>query len=125
MMADLLLDTGFWALVAGSAFALILVFSVIGAVLEPRIKPVQNKTAGKIMLMVMLGLCIVLALSVVPLMVGTVLGFQEVIGNRGVPAVGFALDHQVQIVLAFWLFMIGGALIAIPAMLHDMERGRL
>jgi hypothetical protein len=123
MMTELLLDTGLWAIIAGSAFSLMLLFSIIGAIIEPRLKnnPVRHKSAGKVMLSLMLALCIILGLSFIPFMVGTVLGFQEIIGNRDVPAVGFAIDHQVEIVLVLWSIMILGSLIAIPAMLHDMK----
>ncbi|HSB46804.1 MAG TPA: hypothetical protein VLD37_02235 [Candidatus Bilamarchaeum sp.] len=115
------LDTASWALVAGASFALIILVSAAGSLFQPLIRPSANPAAGKFILGLMLLLCLLLAFSLVPLMVGTVLGFQEVIGNRDVPAIGFALDNQDAIVIAFWLVFAAGSLIAIPAMLHDMK----
>ena len=119
-----ILDSGFWAIVAGSAFLLIVLFSTIGGFLESRMKKDSPgyKNAGMVMMLVMLGLCIILAISAVPLIIITVLGFQEVIGNSDVPAIGFLLDHRSDMIVCLWSILILGSLIAIPAMLNDMKK---
>lgn len=120
---DVLLDTGFWAVVGGSAFILLLIIGIAGSFLESRMKgKAPPKSAGMAVMLLCLALCIILALSFIPLMVITVLGFQEVIGNRGVAPIGFLLDHQAEIIIALWAIIIGGSLLAVPAMLHDLKK---
>lgn len=124
---DVLLDTGLWAMVAGASFLLIILAGAAGSLLEPRLKgdPRAYKKAGLAMMALMLALMLALALSLIPLIVVSVSGFQEVIGNRDVPAVGFLLDHRGELIIAFWAVMLAGSLIAIPAMMKDLLAGRL
>ena len=120
---ELLLDTGLWAIVAGASFLLIVIFSAVGGVVESRLKsdPARHKKAGLVFISLMLALCIILALAMVPVMVNTVLGFQEMIGNRDIPAIAFVLDNRATIILAMWAVLILGSAIGIPAMLRDMN----
>lgn len=117
-MPSVLLDTGLWAIVAGISFALIVLFSILGQLLGKRLG-LQDPQRRKGMLLLMTTLCLILALSLVPVMVGSVLGFQE--ANRSVPAISFALGHQAEIVIALWLLMLAGSAIALPAMMRGID----
>ena len=116
-MAGILSDLGLWAAVAGASFALIILANILVSLAGSRIGMDRSPRARKAVILVMAFLCLVLALSLIPLMVGAVLGFQQ--GSRAVPAVAFALSHQDDIVLAVWLLMLCGSALAIPAMMRD------
>ncbi len=117
-MPSILLDTGLWAMMAGLSFALIALLAILGQLFGARLG-LQEQKARKPMLLLMTGLCLILALSLVPVMVGAVLGFQE--SNRDIPAVAFALDNQDDIVIALWLLLLAGSFIALPAMMRDID----
>ncbi len=117
-MASILLDTGLWAVLACLSFALIVLFAILGQLFGARLG-LQDPKARKTMFLLMTGLCLLLALSLVPLMVGVVLGFQE--GNRSVPIIAFALDNQDDIVIVLWLLLLAGSFLALPAMMRDMR----
>jgi hypothetical protein len=115
---DILADMGFWAAVSVVAFVLIIAISALGSAFGARAGLDRNPGVRKAMLLLMAALCLLLALSLVPLMVGSVLGFQQ--GNSGVPAISFALENQSAIVIALWLLMLCGSALALPAMMRDM-----
>ncbi len=117
-MASILPGAGLWAVIACLSFALIALLAVLGQLFGARLG-LQRPEAGKTMFLLMTGLCLLLALSLVPLMVGIVLGFQE--GNRSVPIIAFALDNQDSIVIVLWLLLLAGSFLALPAMMRDMR----
>ncbi len=117
-MPSILLDAGLWAMVAGLSFALIALLAILGQLFGKRLG-LQEPKARKPMLLLMTGLCLILALSLVPVMVGAVMGFQE--GNRDVPIVAFALESQDDIIIGLWLLLLAGSFIALPAMMRDID----
>ena len=70
-------------------------------------------------LVVLLGLCVGLAFSAVPLMVLTVLRFQVSAGNANRPLIRTLIAHQRMIVFVMWGLMAAGLLIAVPAAVLD------
>jgi hypothetical protein len=103
-----------WALICAVSFALLLIVGWGGNILQGT-GVVRDPGAMKItFLAVMIGLLAVFAISAIPVMVHTVLGFQRGIGNANVPPVRTALTHSNLIVYVLWGLIGAGTLIAIP-----------
>lgn len=69
-------------------------------------------------MVLMLGLVVAFAYSLIPVMVMLVLGFQKHIGNENVPAVAAALKQQRMIIYGLWALMTSGLVIAVPAAIY-------
>jgi hypothetical protein len=103
------------ALITGAIFAALLAIGWGGNLLDALGLVPHDRGIQIAVLALMLGLCVGLAFSAVPLMVLIVLGFQVRIGNAGVPLIGTLIAHQRTIVLVLWGLMAAGLLIAVPA----------
>ncbi len=98
-----------WALAAASVLGLIILLPLAARVFAGR--------EGGLRRLVILEacLCVALALCLVPLMVGAVLGFQ-----RG-PSAAYLLDSEDRIIIVLWLLMLAGSALALPAMARDIR----
>ena len=103
------------ALITGAIFAALLAIGWGGNLLDALGLVPHDRTIQIAALALMLGLCVALAFSAVPLMVLIVLGFQVRIGNAGVPVIRTLIAHQRTIVFVLWGLMAAGLLIAMPA----------
>jgi hypothetical protein len=102
-------------LITGAIFAALLAIGWGGNLLDALGLVPHDRALQIAVLALMLGLCVALAFSAVPLMVLIVLGFQVRIGNAGVPLIRMLIAHQRAIVFVLWGLMAAGLLIAIPA----------
>jgi len=102
-------------LITGAIFAALLAIGWGGNLLDALGLVPHDRALQIAVLALMLGLCVALAFSAVPLMVLIVLGFQVRIGNAGVPVIRTLIAHQRTIVFVLWGLMAAGLLIAIPA----------
>jgi hypothetical protein len=105
------------SLITGAIFAGLLAIGWGGNLLDGLGLLPHDWTIQIAVLALMLGLCVALAFSAVPLMVLIVLGFQARIGNAGVPVIRTLIAHQRTIVFVLWGLMAAGLLIAIPAVI--------
>ena len=103
------------SLITGAIFAALLAIGWGGNLLDALGLVPHDRAIQIAVLALMLGLCVALAFSAVPLMVLIVLGFQVRIGNAGVPVIRTLIAHQRTIVFVLWGLMAAGLLIAIPA----------
>ena len=103
------------ALITGAIFAGLLAIGWGGNLLDALGLVPHDRALQIAVLALMLGLCVALAFSAVPLMVLIVLGFQVRIGNAGVRVIRTLIAHQRTIVFVLWGLMAAGLLIAIPA----------
>jgi hypothetical protein len=103
------------ALITGAIFAALLAIGWGGNLLDALGLVPHDRGIQIAVLALMLGLCVGLAFSAVPLMVLIVLGFQVRIGNAGVPLIRTLIAHQRAMVFVLWGLMAAGLLIAIPA----------
>ena len=103
------------ALITGAIFAALLAIGWGGNLLDALGLAPHDRGIQIAILALMLGLCVGLAFSAVPLMVLIVLGFQVRIGNAGVPPIRTLIAHQRTIVFVLWALMAAGLLIAVPA----------
>ena len=103
------------ALITGAIFSALLAIGWGGNLLDALGLVPHDRGIQIAVLALMLGLCVGLAFSAVPLMVLIVLGFQVRIGNAGVPLIRTLIAHQRTIVLVLWGLMAAGLLIAVPA----------
>ena len=103
------------SLITGAIFAALLAIGWGGNLLDGLGLLPHDRALQIAVLALMLGLCVALAFSAVPLMVLIVLGFQVRIGNSGVPVIWTLIAHQRTIVFVLWGLMAAGLLIAIPA----------
>jgi hypothetical protein len=103
------------ALITGAIFAALLAIGWGGNLLDAVGLAPHDRGIQIAVLALMLGLCVGLAFSAVPLMVLIVLGFQVRIGNAGVPPIRTLIAHQRTIVFVLWGLMAAGLLIAVPA----------
>ena len=102
------------SLITGAIFAALLAIGWGGNLLDGLGLLPHDRALQIAVLALMLGLCVALAFSAVPVMVLIVLGFQVRIGN-GVPLIRMLIAHQRAIVFVLWGLMAAGLLIAIPA----------
>ena len=106
-------------LITGAIFAALLAIGWGGNLLDALGLVPHDRGIQIAVLALMLGLCVGLAFSAVPLMVLIVLGFQVRIGNAGVPPIRTLIAHQRTIVFVLWGLMAAGLLIAVPAAILD------
>src|ERR1043166_7451093 len=102
-------------LITGAIFAAPLAIGWRGNLLSALGLVPHDRALQIAVLALMLGLCVALAFSAVPLMVLIVLGFQVRIGNTGVPVIRTLIAHQRPIVFVLGVLMAAVLLIAIPA----------
>jgi len=107
------------AIITGCLFAAIVVLAMLGNVLHdggylPDSSGVQ--IAARILFF---GLLLAFGFSCIPLMVKLVLAGQVGIGNGDVALVRLAVAHQTRIIVALWILIGLGLLIAIPAAIKD------
>lgn len=107
------------ALITGAIFAALLAIGWGGNLLDVLGLVPHDQGIQIAVLALMLGLCVGLAFSAVPLIVLIVLGFQVRIGNAGVPLIRTLIAHQRAIVFVLWGLMAAGLLIAVPAAILD------
>ncbi len=107
------------ALVSAGIMASIMVLAMIGNALQAA-GMVQDGAAIRLTAMlVFLGLSVALMLSLVPVMVKLVLGFQAGIGNAGHPVVAGLIAYERAIVFTLWGLIALGLVIAVPAAIID------
>jgi hypothetical protein len=107
------------ALITAGFFAGLLVVGWSGNLLEALGLFPHDPALGIGVLVVLFALCAGLAFSAVPLMILTVLRFQESIGNANRPIIRTMIAHQRTIVFVMWGLMAAGLLVAVPAAILD------
>jgi len=107
------------AIITGALFAAIVVLAMIGNVLHDQGLLPDNSASQMAARVIFFGLFLAFGYSAIPLMVKLVLAGQVKIGNEDVTLVRSAIAQQTRIIIAFWVLITAGLLIAIPAAIHD------
>lgn len=107
-----------WAITAGAAFALAVILSIVGSILDSR-GPV-SPTIRTAIITAAIGAFLVIAASIPPLVLRYFLAGQVAIGNGDLPVIAFMLRHETGVVRGIWVFMAAGVAIALPHVLRDL-----
>ena len=107
------------AIITGALFAAIVVMAMIGNVLHDQGFIPDSSAAQMAARVIFFGLFLAFGYSTIPLMVKFVLAGQVKIGNEDVTLVRAAIARQTHIIIALWVLITAGLLIAIPAAIHD------
>ena len=113
---------GAWRILCLASFAALVGIGIIGSVLEQWMtapsQPVIWLAAG---VYGVIFFCFLI--SIPPVAVSWFIAAQERIGNAGHPLVAGLRRHERLVVRAVWILWAAGALIAIPAAMHDWTTG--
>lgn len=104
------------AFVAATAFALILLLALAGHWLRPQ----EDPRIARIVLGSFIGLTLLMAFALVPLLVRAFISLQGQIGNAELGPIRWLRAHENGITYGIWSLWLAGSLLAIPAMLRDM-----
>jgi hypothetical protein len=107
------------AIITGALFAAIIVMAMVGNVLHDQGYIPDSSAAQTAARVIFFGLFLAFGYSAIPLMVKFVLAGQVKIGNEDVTLVRAAIARQTHIIIAFWVLITAGLLIAVPAAVHD------
>ena len=107
------------AIITGGLFAAIIVMAMVGSVLHDNGYIPDSSASQFAVRIIFFALFLAFGFSCIPLMLKLVLAGQIAIGNGEVGIVRIVAAHQTAIVIGFWLFLLLGLAIAIPAAIKD------
>lgn len=100
---------------AGACIGLFILISIIGSVLEKRMKKEEYQKAGSIAIKAYFALFVILGFSLVPIMTGMLFGFMGEVLQMDVSGL------ELPLILFFWGLYIVGLAIAYPVMKKNIK----